>query len=75
MTKPVSMVLTEATTIGLLLLPLFYMILYLTNDIFQTTPYKLAIQLFITGSLFHLLCEFSGLNTWYAKNYVTTYKI
>ena len=28
----------------------------------------MEISLFLTGVIFHLLCEFSGLNRWYCKN-------
>jgi len=31
--------------------------------------YKEIQTLFIVGALFHLLCEYTGVNVWYAKNY------
>jgi len=31
--------------------------------------YKEIQTLFIVGVLFHVLCEYTGLNAWYAKEY------
>ena len=27
---------------------------------------------FVSGALFHLICEVTGVNAWYAHNYFTT---
>lgn len=64
MQKEYTIVLIEAIVIGILLVLLF-------NTIKSIIPgYSLIVYLFITGSVFHILCEISGINLWYVKNYV-----
>jgi hypothetical protein len=63
MQKPLFTVLIEATVVGILLLVLFQIITYLMKK------HSLVIRMFITGALFHILCEISGVNAWYAKEY------
>jgi hypothetical protein len=75
MAKPNTVILTEATIVGIILILLFYVIQNLTDDLIKNNKYKFILQLFMTGALFHLIFEFSGLNIWYAKDYVKTYKI
>lgn len=61
----------EAIFVGLGTLILFFIIHFvairLIRDEAKTHLY-LAIQLFITGSLFHVIFELVGLNAWYCKN-------
>jgi hypothetical protein len=64
MQKSKATILIEAIVVGISLILLF-------NIIQNMTPhYSQNIQLFITGALFHLLCEISGINLWYVENYV-----
>jgi hypothetical protein len=64
MSKDYTTVLIEAIVVGGLLLALFYTV----KNIIPT--YSEIVQLFITGAAFHILCEISGINLWYVKNYV-----
>ena len=64
MPKDYTTVLIEAFVIGILLVGLF-------NIIKKIIPqYSQMIILFVTGAAFHILCEISGINLWYAKNYL-----
>jgi len=59
--KPIGMLLVEALIVGILLVAVFYFVSKLTKN----TMYAV----FASGALFHLLCEATGVNRWYAKNY------
>ncbi len=63
MQKNISTILIEAIVVGILLIIVFEFTKYLlpTSSSF--------IQLFVCGALFHILCEISGINIWYVKNY------
>jgi hypothetical protein len=28
------------------------------------------VAVFLSGALFHLICEYTGVNAWYARNYI-----
>jgi hypothetical protein len=51
----------EALVVGLLLVLMF--------KIVSLMGLGLLVTLFLTGALFHLTCEFTGINEWYARNY------
>jgi hypothetical protein len=46
----------EALVVGLLLVLIFKLV-------------SLAMTVVLSGALFHLTCEATGVNAWYAKNY------
>ncbi len=62
--KTIFRVVLEGIIVGILFLFLFKMIesLLVNNDKYT--------HLFITAFLFHILCEISGINIWYAKDYM-----
>jgi hypothetical protein len=51
----------EALVVGLLLVLVFKLVSLLGRG--------LAMTVFLSGALFHLTCEATGVNAWYAKNY------
>jgi len=62
--KTISRVVLEGIVIGIIFIILFRIIksLLINNDNY--------IHLFITAFLFHILCEISGINIWYVKDYI-----
>lgn len=63
MQKNIFTILTEAIVVGILLIIVFEF----TKSILPGS--SSFIQLFVCGALFHILCEISGINIWYANNY------
>jgi hypothetical protein len=59
--KPISTLLIEAFIVGILLVAVFYFVSKFTKSTLQAV--------FLSGALFHLLCEATGVNAWYAKTY------
>jgi hypothetical protein len=53
-------VLLEALVVGLLLVLLFMVV----HRYMGTVP-----AVFVSGAAFHLICEATGVNAWYARNY------
>jgi len=58
--KPVTTVLIEALIVGLLLAALYALVSMHT---------KPMTAVFISGAVFHLVCEVTGVNKWYAQTY------
>ena len=55
----------EAFIVGIGLIAIFHVVQALTE------PYQWPLwsQLFISGVSFHLICEFTGVNQWYADHF------
>jgi hypothetical protein len=69
--KSLLTVTIEATVVGLLIIIITkivkdYLLMYIPNF----TGNKNIELLFISGFLFHILFEYSGINLWYAKEYI-----
>ena len=62
MKKPPSSILIEAIVVGILLIIVYHIV-----D--KSFTYDNNVILFISGALFHILCEISGVNLWYVHNY------
>lgn len=58
--KPVTTVLFEALIVGILLVMLYALMSMYTKPL---------TAVFLSGAAFHLLCEVSGVNKWYAQTY------
>lgn len=64
--------LIEAPIVGTILVVLFLLILVLSNFITwfkENHNVHMMLSVFISGILFHILCEYSGVNAWYSKDY------
>lgn len=61
----------EAAAVGIALVPMFYLVSRTTallNVDVWVGQNKQTLDLFVSGVLFHLLAEESGLNEWYLTN-------
>ena len=67
-------VLVEAIVVGLLLVLLCFILFLISDKDPLSRSYLDYILIGIAGSLFHILCEYSGINVWYSKNYCELYK-
>ena len=63
MQKELLRILFEAFIVGILLIVIYYPIKMLLKEVDNN------IILFISGGLFHIICEYSGLNLWYVEDY------
>lgn len=61
--KEYSRILIEAILVGLLLVLVFNIVKYVLIE------QSITVQIFISGALFHILCEITGVNIWYVKDY------
>jgi hypothetical protein len=74
--KPFTTVCIEAFVVGILLVGLYIVVKYLYTPIYRKSdihpasiskdPYMI---IFLSGALFHILCEYLGINIWYVKEY------
>ena len=51
----------EAFVVGILLVILYFILSRLAPPL---------VAVFLSGALFHLICEYTGVNAWYARNYI-----
>jgi cytochrome c oxidase assembly factor CtaG len=65
----------EAIAVGILLVPLGYLVLYGSVELSKRYKsvdrldknIKMSLGFFILGMLTHLFCELTGINKWYCK--------
>ena len=65
----------EAVAVGILLVPLGYLVLYGSVELSKRYKsidrmdknIKMSLGFFILGILTHLFCELTGINKWYCK--------
>lgn len=61
-------VLIEAIVVGIMCIVLGLLLQLIILRIKQGEYGSLILFLFVLGFLIHLLCELTGINTWYCKN-------
>jgi hypothetical protein len=73
-TKPVFTVIIEAIVVGAGLIAFVYFVeTYLSKYLPDIIQNKKVQNIFISGFLFHIIFEYSGINLWYAKDYYEKY--
>lgn len=55
----------EALVVGLGLMVLWYVMNMVDQNVWKK---NMLVSMFITGAVFHLIAEFSGVNKWYCRN-------
>ena len=58
--KPLSTLALEALIVGFLLVIIFMIV----RCFMAPVP-----AVFVSGAVFHIVCEFTGVNAWYARTY------
>ncbi len=70
MDKSIKQVAIETLFVGILLTFLFIIVLSITNPILKNNHMiHMLLSVFLSGSIFHILCEYTGVNIWYSKQY------
>ena len=64
-TLPAGQLYTEAVSVGLVLVPAWWAVSKLTAALRVSGSWKPAIDVAISGFLFHMAAEESGMNEWY----------
>ena len=68
--KEIKSVIIEAIVVGLLLIGIVKLVNdYLLKYIPDITGNKNIELLFVSGFLFHIICEYTGVNMWYSLEY------
>lgn len=62
----VSRVFSEAVVVAFGLVLLFYVLCLCTQHKVNNTT---LINVALAGAIFHLICEYTGINKWYVQNY------
>lgn len=64
-----QIVFIEAPIIGIIFLAIFAALYYLLLLTKLNKNLILYSSLFLSSALFHIICEYTGINVWYSKNY------
>lgn len=62
--KKIDTIILESSVVGFLLVLIFFIIQHVINE-----QINIKYHLFVSGFLFHLICEYTGLNKWYSLEY------
>ena len=81
MAPSVGRVMVEAAVVGILLVLVIYLVQFMLEVVGYPRPnlpaacsswdqyYQMEITVFLAGALFHLICQYTGVNEWYARKY------
>ena len=70
MDKSIKQVTIETLFVGILLTFLFLILLFITNPFLKNNHMiQMLLSVFLSGGIFHILCEYTGINIWYSKQY------
>lgn len=72
MKKSAGVLFVESVVVGIGSLILFLIVLVLLSYIEKLKnnhPVHMAVSAFVSGMIFHIICEVSGVNVWYSKKY------
>lgn len=70
MDKSIKQVTIETFFVGFLLTFLFGIILAILMPLLKNNHMiHMLLSVFISGGLFHIICEYTGVNIWYSKQY------
>lgn len=70
MNKSIKTVSIEAFIVGVLLTVLFAITLAILMPLLQKNHMiHMLLSVFISGGLFHIICEYTDINVWYSKQY------
>lgn len=68
--KSIIAVITEGIVVGIGLILFINILMYFKKYIPDISGSKEKVEIyFIAGFLFHIICEYTGVNVWYAKEY------
>jgi hypothetical protein len=69
--KSIQTVLIEAVVVGVCLIGFHYVLSFALTDMIKDTfkDYTNFFILFLTGAVFHLVFEYTGINLWYSEEY------
>jgi hypothetical protein len=65
--KTIPRILLEGIIIGVILVIIFWIINLWPHD--HNKLYLLLLKILTSGFIFHILCEYTGLNIWYVNDY------
>ena len=71
--KTVYEILGEAAFVGVFLVVFYFIVHWIRLNFIKVNcpePMCLYLELIAAGALFHIVCEYTGINKWYSINYV-----
>lgn len=72
MNKDIQLLIIEGIIVGLGLILVFNLttaVLDKLSEEFNFNKFNLPVLLFLSGFIFHIACEYSGINIWYSLKY------
>lgn len=67
--KSFNTVFIESIFVGVLLIIVYIAVEFVFKTLLNYKDIHHFVFLFISGALFHLICEYTGINIWYVREY------